>query len=214
MKKLKLRDGVLMVCAAMALVLVYFFSSGFFEIQSTFADVVSMSAKQTIAEGEHWEFCVPEKNGRGPYFAYKGKLDQSPHVIGVRSVGNAESDEVITNDDIVYNTGIYVVGKLFYTTGDSDAIHQADIVKGVYDDKHFFVGSQRWVLSEYSDLKVVKADFKIEWHDYNEIYTETISSKDLTEEETLQANQWITDKFVPEEIQLEEMRADAADDVL
>lgn len=137
-------------------------TSGFFHITSTYADVFSISSKQTIAKSDNWEFCIPEKDSLTPYFIYKGPL----------------------NMDLFP----YIIGKIFYK--DNDEIDTMDIGWYLNSDRHFFIGERRWYFY-FKDKNIIKVSFKVVWEEYGEICSESISSNNLTVEEIQEINKWI-----------------------
>lgn len=151
-----------MVIGMLIILFIYAFAGGGFRIGSTYADVLSISSKQTIAKSDNWEFCIPEKDGLTPYFTYKGTLnmDLYPAIIGV----------------------------IHYT--DNNEIDTMNINWYVNSDKHFFIGERRWYFY-FKDKNIVKVSFKVVWEEYGTVCSESISSNNLTAEEIQEVNKWI-----------------------
>lgn len=189
--KLSPKQFLIMIVIMLVSVFTYFYVSGFFKTQVPFIDIVSLSPEQTIAESDHWAFCIPEKEERTPYFIYDGVLNPSPQVMGSSYTVRADQSETEVRDIIDYNAAISLSGIIYYTEQDSAEVQSEMVNEALWDDSHFYVGEQRWYLKGYEDKRIVRLSLRIQWKEGTDKLLENISSGDLTEAEMKQAQDWI-----------------------
>jgi len=124
MKNNKFQKKYIAMLLVMLLILfIYFFTSGFFNINSTYADVFSISSSQVIAESDNWKICVPDKEGLTPYFTFKENKEFYPHVTGfIYSKNNSEIKKETLNQYAFYDKHFYIGEKRWYLKGCPDHI--------------------------------------------------------------------------------------------
>lgn len=161
-----------MFIVMIAVLLIYFVTSGFFNTSAPLKDVCSLSKATTLEESDSWSFYIPEKAGYNPYLVYKKEGSVAPKVSGV----------------------------LYYEIEESKLLKK-EIHESIKKDRHFFVGEKRWIFSGLSILdqkNIVKYYFRVQWEpisslggkfkeDLSGVETEYFSSGNLTEEEKAEA---------------------------
>lgn len=172
--KIGWKQWAVMLLAILICLLIFFWVGGYFQVNSTLSDVCSFSSAKLVAESEHWELFEPEKKTREPYLTYKGKLAPSPQ--STTKIRITDKDGNITyTDEVHYSSGIRIMGDLSSISDGSDERHVDQVEQGLYPDRHFFVGQQRWYLQEYGFKHIVGGSLEVKWRDYGEECSEQLS---------------------------------------
>ncbi|MEG0924093.1 MAG: hypothetical protein RR313_04165 [Anaerovoracaceae bacterium] len=137
------KNYVIMIVVMIVVGLLYFATSGVFNITSTAKDVFSMSSSTVIAEGENWQMHMPDKDGLTEYLVYKGE----------RHPGKQ----------------IHVTGIIYYAQDGNGVKMSKNIELYPLYDKHFFVGERRWYLvNNVTPEKIERVNLEITFKEYRE----------------------------------------------
>ncbi|MEA4987114.1 MAG: hypothetical protein VB095_03580 [Anaerovorax sp.] len=149
--------------------LLIMYSWGWFTHNAMLKDIVALKSFHVIASSENWELLGPSDFGYTPFFRYKGKgkVENTVDICGV-----------IDRKKYIYNGEIILDGV--------DGIDRSAVM-----DRHFFIGEKRWYTDDSHKIYHA-ACLEITWKKNDKIYSEVMSSEELTKEQIEEIkNKWI-----------------------
>lgn len=157
------------------------FFSGSFNTNCTKTDIVSLTPRHIVSEGDHWALCSREKENpiygsvlfqATPYLIYQGSSTHSPgKKVDVR--------------------GLYTYHKKM-NDGKETAFSLSFMDDHLVMNRHFIIGEKRWFYTtDYTDEVIDKAFVKVTWEESGESRCEYLASENLTQQEKKECREWI-----------------------